>query len=210
MNFSLARRTFDKARKTRDNRVKLDRNTYLERLDANTFGVRLHDTIIVRITRYWIELDSGGWHTMTTADRMREFSPVDIGNHGTGWSVFPMVDGLLCYCQREDFRSTDAIVVKGEKTTGKGLHFTGEYDESQDDKKLIYEWVTCRTCEGTGLRKGYDWDSGGYPCFDGIRVKPDGSKLMATQPRKPKDWHPVITVSGFELQGPGLSYSSWR
>ena len=58
--------------------VRLGNNTYLEVTDADPvhgfIGVRLHDTYIVK---FWsdgqITLHTGGWHTVTTKDRINEF-----------------------------------------------------------------------------------------------------------------------------------------
>jgi hypothetical protein len=51
---------------------KLAGNTYLERIDAKTIGVRYHATHVLTATPSYVELDSGGWHTKTTWERMSE------------------------------------------------------------------------------------------------------------------------------------------
>lgn len=46
-------------------------NTYLERRDGGGYAVRLHDTYVVTFySDGSVELDSGGWQTPTTRDRM--------------------------------------------------------------------------------------------------------------------------------------------
>lgn len=58
---------------------KVANNTYLVHLDNNDIAVRLHDTnIIVYHYDGTITLDSGGWHTRVTKDRMNAFLPSHI------------------------------------------------------------------------------------------------------------------------------------
>ena len=54
--------------------VKLGNNTWLERLDADTIGVQLHSTYVVRFHRAGATtLHTGGYYTVTTKDRINEF-----------------------------------------------------------------------------------------------------------------------------------------
>jgi len=63
----------------RDGTKKLDNNTYLERIDDNTFGVKLHSTFVVEINRDGTyKLESGGWQTPTTKARINDYSPARI------------------------------------------------------------------------------------------------------------------------------------
>lgn len=58
---------------------KVGNNTYLERLDEHTIGVRLHSTYVVKIADDdTYTLDSGGWQTVTTKDRLNVWSPVKV------------------------------------------------------------------------------------------------------------------------------------
>jgi len=58
----------------RRGRRKLQNHTYLERIDEHTVGVRLHDTYVVKLHDDGsTSLDSGGWHTMTTKDRINAY-----------------------------------------------------------------------------------------------------------------------------------------
>lgn len=60
-------------------RKKLENNTYLEKLDDSTFGVRLHSTYVVKVHKNGnYTLDSGGWQTPTTKDRITNYSPARI------------------------------------------------------------------------------------------------------------------------------------
>jgi len=64
---------------SRDSR-KIAHNTYLERLDAETIGVRLHRTYVVRFNANGTtRLDSGGWRTVTTKERMNRYVPAGFG-----------------------------------------------------------------------------------------------------------------------------------
>ena len=65
----------DKVMRTgRGGRRKLQNNTYLERIDEHTVGVRLHDTHVVKLHDDGsTSLDSGGWHTMTTKERINDY-----------------------------------------------------------------------------------------------------------------------------------------
>ncbi len=89
---------------TRDSR-KIGNNTYLERIDAETIGVRLHSTYVIRMTPEYVELDSGGWHTRTTWSRMSDYGLTVGGSKKTGvvvllreesWSTggHPYYDGI--------------------------------------------------------------------------------------------------------------------
>lgn len=103
---------------------KLDYNTTLERRGADCIAVRLHETDIVTFHPTFTELDSGGWTTKTTAERMNTYGPVRIDRRNPGWMA------------------------------------------------------------------------GGYIYFDGMRFSRNG-KLASKQPRKPKGYQPVTTVSGW-------------
>ena len=62
------------------NSRKLCHNTYAERLGADAIGIRLHQTHVVTLTLNRLTLNTGGWDTVTTKDRINKFLPV-------GWSV---------------------------------------------------------------------------------------------------------------------------
>lgn len=63
---------------TRQSR-KVGNNTYMERLDDGSIGVRLHQThVVVAHPDGRIILDSGGWNTPTTRDRITTWSPVRV------------------------------------------------------------------------------------------------------------------------------------
>jgi len=61
-------------RKTR----KVGNNTYAEIEYDNSVSIRLHGTTVVRFYPSGIvKLNSGGWHTSTTKDRINKYSPFE-------------------------------------------------------------------------------------------------------------------------------------
>jgi hypothetical protein len=55
---------------------KIAHNTKLERLDAERIGVRLHRTVVVEFRADGTtRLDSGGWRTVTTKERLNRYMP---------------------------------------------------------------------------------------------------------------------------------------
>lgn len=92
MNFKEAKETFENTR-----RRKLDNNTYLTKTEEG-YGVRLHSTVIVEFLKDRVRLNSGGWKTLTTKDRMNSFSPSRIFQKDNIWFVgskeVPYFDGI--------------------------------------------------------------------------------------------------------------------
>jgi hypothetical protein len=65
---------------------KLSNNTYLERVDDNTFAVRLHATNVVLIhSKGSYTLNSSGWRTVTTKARINEYSPARLYQEKGQW-----------------------------------------------------------------------------------------------------------------------------
>ena len=73
---------------------KLEGNTYLERRDDFTIAVRFHATDVVTFRPTCTELDSGGWHTKTTAERMSSWGPCRVFGSRGGWRVVPADQGF--------------------------------------------------------------------------------------------------------------------
>src|SRR5208337_4674554 len=69
---------------------KLENHTYLIHYHENPhyIGVRLHQTDVVK---YWpdgrIELNSGGWRTVTTKDRINTYAPVNLWTDKGIWYI---------------------------------------------------------------------------------------------------------------------------
>lgn len=72
-------------------RRKLANNTFLETDAApESYGIKLHATTVVRHHQDGtVELDSGGWRTVTTKDRMNRFSPLNVWSDRGVWFVSP-------------------------------------------------------------------------------------------------------------------------
>jgi hypothetical protein len=72
---------------TRNGR-KIGNNTYLERLGDDAIGVRLHSTYVITLYADGsVELDSGGWETVTTKERMNRYSGARIFAEKHVWYV---------------------------------------------------------------------------------------------------------------------------
>jgi hypothetical protein len=94
MDFSTASATLKK----RESK-KIGNNTYLVRISPETIGVRLHNTVVVRIhSDGTYTLNSGGWRTVTTKDRINAYSPVRVSQRKHEWYVgdenIPFHDGI--------------------------------------------------------------------------------------------------------------------
>jgi len=71
------------------NTKKLKNNTYLEKIDEKTFGIKFHDTYVVKIFDSGLyELNTGGYKTKTTKVRMSEFSPIAVCQKRGEWFIF--------------------------------------------------------------------------------------------------------------------------
>ena len=78
----------------RDSR-RLGHNTFVDRLTEDIYGVRYHSTYVVRyFPNGRIGLDSGGWQTVTTAQRLNACSPFRVSFSEThGGVISPNGDG---------------------------------------------------------------------------------------------------------------------
>jgi hypothetical protein len=80
----------------RNGRRKIGNNTYLYP-HKDGIAVRLHQTDVVVIhPDNTYTLNSGGWQTVTTKDRMNEYSPARVCQSKGVWYVdgYPFVDGM--------------------------------------------------------------------------------------------------------------------
>ena len=65
--------------KTNKDTRKVGNNTYAEILVDGSVGIMLHGTCVVRIHHdNSVTLNTGGWHTSTTKDRINKYSPVRV------------------------------------------------------------------------------------------------------------------------------------
>lgn len=84
------------------NRRKVGNNTYAEILHDNSVGIMLHSTYVVKIhPDNTYTLQSGGWQTVTTKDRINQYSPVRVYQRKYEWFVkindkeYPFMEGMV-------------------------------------------------------------------------------------------------------------------
>ena len=80
----------------------LENNTRLVEVGETAFGIKLHATVVVTIHNDGTyELNSGGWRTVTTKDRINNYSPARVSQEAgiwyiatrLGWRIFE--DGVI-------------------------------------------------------------------------------------------------------------------
>ena len=81
---------------------KVGNNTYAEILSDDTVAIKLHSTYVVKIRADGTyTLNSGGWQTVTTKDRINQYSPVRVYQRKFQWYVslngkeYPFMDGMV-------------------------------------------------------------------------------------------------------------------
>lgn len=192
MDYNEAKTMLDSGRtENLRNRRKLANNTYLERRDDLTIAVKLHATDVVTFTPEGTMLNTGGWFTSTTKDRINSYSPLKVYSEKGVWYVnLPGIYG----CE-DRFSKIDPPPVP--------------------ERHILPEQV-CGYCDGTGI--GKNWNGNEYPCytcnaigkyrphgrltkeslawrkrvnayrrtfqvpfFDGILISPDGQKVLRGQ-----------------------------
>jgi hypothetical protein len=86
LNFTTAASKFATARNKYSK--PLGNNTKLVKVDDDTFAVKLHHTNVVLIHRDGTyTLNSGGWRTVTTKDRINGYSPARVWQKAHVWYV---------------------------------------------------------------------------------------------------------------------------
>ena len=83
-------------------RRKVGNNTYAEILQDGTVAIKLHSTYVVKIhPDNTYTLNSGGWQTATTKDRINQYSPKRVHQRNFEWFVsvngkdYPFIDGMV-------------------------------------------------------------------------------------------------------------------
>lgn len=83
-------------------RRKVGNNTYAEILHDGSVGIMLHSTYVVKIHEDGtFTLNSGGWQTLTTKDRINQYSPKRVYQKDFTWYVrmngkdYPFIDGMV-------------------------------------------------------------------------------------------------------------------
>ena len=83
-------------------RRKVGNNTYAEILHDGSIGIMLHSTYVVKIhPDNTYTLQTGGWQTVTTKDRINQYSPVRVYQRKHEWFVkingreLPFMEGMV-------------------------------------------------------------------------------------------------------------------
>lgn len=83
-------------------RRKVGNNTYAEILSDGSVGIKLHGTYVVKIHPHnTYTLQTGGWQTSTTKDRINQYSPVRVYQRKYEWFVringreLPFMEGMV-------------------------------------------------------------------------------------------------------------------
>ena len=90
-----------RGKRNKDSR-KIGNNTYAEILPCGSVGILLHSTHVVKIhPDNTYTLQTGGWKTSTTKDRINQYSPVRVYQHKYEWFVklngkeYPFMEGMV-------------------------------------------------------------------------------------------------------------------
>jgi hypothetical protein len=90
--------------KTNRDTRKVGNNTYAEILHDGSVGIMLHSTYVVKIHEdNTYTLQTGGWHTPTTKDRINQYFPGYVSQRKGEWFVrlnhnnreYPFVEGMV-------------------------------------------------------------------------------------------------------------------
>lgn len=93
---------------------KLALNTYAKRIDEKTIAIRLYDTdVVVYRDNGVVELNSGGFRTATTKDRINGFSPIRLRQEKSVWYVMGQESTVLFF-DGIQFKDSKAINAKSE------------------------------------------------------------------------------------------------
>jgi len=97
-------KSFDTQLGKRDSR-KIGNNTYLKRRADTEIAIMLHATDVVTYKQSGeVVLNSGGWHTVTTKDRISEYIPnsYQVGQEKGIWYVRKKCNFRKEYCEWSD------------------------------------------------------------------------------------------------------------
>ena len=90
-----------RGKRNKDSR-KVGNNTYAEILPCGSVGILLHSTYVVKIhADNTYTLQTGGWQTSTTKDRINQYAPVRVYQHKYEWFVklngkeYPFMEGMV-------------------------------------------------------------------------------------------------------------------
>jgi len=113
----------------RNGRRKVDNNTYLYPVNDG-IAVRLHATDVVVIhPDNTYTLNTGGWRTVTTKDRINKFSPARVFSNKGIWYAgeYPFVDGIKV--------DANGIAINADKESNKIQRYKNRLD------KMVREYI---------------------------------------------------------------------
>ncbi|MFX0140899.1 MAG: hypothetical protein ACFFDN_45090 [Candidatus Hodarchaeota archaeon] len=99
---------------------RVDNNTLEIKLTDGTIIYRLHNTNIITIRDSKVSYNSGGYHTITTKDRMNKFTPIDrhtIVQNNFKWYIENGNDTIDFYDNIEFNKDGELISEKNQKKT---------------------------------------------------------------------------------------------
>lgn len=135
-------------------------NTRLFRRADDCYAVRLHDTDVVTVfANGTIALNTGGWYTMTTKDRITSYAPVRIVSDRGVWYVEHNIT-----LQRADAKARKEF---GLPNRHEMRYVSFENDPHYNQHKAFYKRVS---------------ELSRVPYFDGIMFGPGGRCLNGVQP----------------------------
>ena len=161
MNYSEALELIDS--NPRLKRRKLAHNTYLERRKGGELAVRLHDTdVVTMLPDNTFRLDSGGWRTVTTKERINRFSPARLSQEKRVWYLFTNgCDTRVLF--------DDGVVIDG---SGQVVSGAGSPDKEKAIRKEINAFI------GELKKLKTLPEPGGGDCWGCSMVAADGSRPM--------------------------------
>jgi hypothetical protein len=149
-----------KMRGARNGRRKLGNNTYLVERDGD-YAVRLHDTDVVTIHKDGTyTLDTGGWQTVTTKDRINAFSPARVWSDRGVWYLGG---------NEKKWAFEDGVRVDGEGKVVSGASAMGEkLGHEKKLQKAIRKYIDgyCKHVVENGLQTPDGGDCWG--CYFGL------------------------------------------
>lgn len=114
---------------------KLELNTYAKRLDDKTIAIRLYDTdVVLYKDNGVVELNSGGFRTVTTKDRINKYSPLRLQQVKSVWYVMGQETETMFF-DGIQFRDNKAINAKSEAKQDK------EVKRISKSKKLARDYA---------------------------------------------------------------------
>lgn len=117
--------SYETAHKRLGNRTsrKLCNNTYLKRREDDAVAIMLHQTdVVTYFADGTVILNSGGWLTVTTKDRMNRFSPLQVWSERGVWYVA--------------LNNTGATFAYQDGLTWRGGEFSGVGPDPAETRKL--------------------------------------------------------------------------